>query len=444
MSTAKSPKRWLVVIILFAFLLFHQADKTIISPLLTAIMAEYQINEAQMGAVSSLGIIVSSLLYPAWGYLYDRFSRPKLLSLASLIWGSTTALSAIAPNFRTFMITRASTGIDDSSYPGLYSLLSDYFKPSLRGKIYGLMQISGPFGYMIGIILASTLGRVIGWRNIFIITGIIGVIMAFIIFFGVKDRPRGISEPEMRPLDEIREYRISWREIKDLQKNRSLLYLIGHGFVGVFTWNVLTFWLFHYLEVERGFSALGAMGTMLLANGTLVLGYLIGGNLGDKLFLLNPRGRMLLAGLGTFLGGMSLVISFLLPFTDALLFLTLLALTGFFLAFVSPNLMATMHDITLPEVRSTAQALRQLFMDSGAAAAPFFAGLIAVKTSLHTAILSISITSWIVGTCLVFLVVFFVPKDIETLREKMEKRARIHTRGGNNWDYLSSEEKQDT
>ncbi|MFO7942807.1 MAG: MFS transporter [Anaerolineales bacterium] len=199
MSTAKSPKRWLVVIILFAFLLFHQADKTIISPLLTAIMAEHQINEAKMGAVSSLGIIVSSLLYPAWGYLYDRFSRPKLLSLASLIWGSTTALSAIAPNFRTFMITRASTGIDDSSYPGLYSLLSDYFKPSLRGKIYGLMQISGPFGYMIGIILASTLSRVIGWRNIFIITGIIGVSMSFIIFFGIKDRPRGISEPEMHP-----------------------------------------------------------------------------------------------------------------------------------------------------------------------------------------------------------------------------------------------------
>lgn len=424
MSMAKSPKRWLVVTILFGFLLFHQADKTIISPLLTPIMAEFNINEAQMGAVSSLGIIVSSLLYPAWGYLYDRFSRPKLLSLASLIWGSTTALSAIAPNFRLFMITRASTGIDDSSYPGLYSLLSDYFRPSLRGKIYGLMQISGPFGYMIGIILASTLGTVIGWRNIFIITGVIGIIMAVVIFFGVRERTRGISEPEMIPLDEIREYRISWQEIKDLRKNRSLLYLVGHGFVGVFTWNVLTFWLFHYLEVERGFSALGAMGTMLLANLALILGYLIGGNLGDKLFLINLRGRMILAGLGTFLGGMTLVISFMLPFADALLFLTLLALTGFFLAFVSPNLMATVHDITLPEVRSSAQALRQLFMDSGAAAAPFLAGLIAVHTSLHTAILSISITSWIVGTCLVALIALFVPQDIMRLRDTMKNRAQ--------------------
>lgn len=438
MSRAGSPKRWIVVIILFIFLLFHQADKTIISPLLTPIMAEFNINEAQMGAVSSLGIIVSSLLYPVWGYLYDRFSRPKLLSLASLIWGSTTALSAIAPSFRLFMITRASTGIDDSSYPGLYSLLSDYFRPSLRGKIYGLMQISGPFGYMTGIVLASTLGMVIGWRNIFIITGVVGVIMAFVIFFGVGERSRGVSEPEMIPLDDIREYRITWQEIKELRNNRSLLYLVGHGFVGVFTWNVLTFWLFHYLEVERGFSALGAMGTMLLANAALILGYLIGGNLGDKLFLLNPRGRMILAGLGTFLGGMTLVISFLIPFADPLLFLTLLALTGFFLAFVSPNLMATVHDITLPEVRSSAQALRQLFMDSGAAAAPFLAGLIAVHTSLHTAILSISITAWILGTCLVTLIALFVPQDIEKLRETMAERAeRIVGAENNSEDLLS-------
>lgn len=56
------------------------------------------------------------------------------------------------------MITRSSTGIDNSSYPGLYSLLADYFSPRLRGKVYGLMQMSSPLGAAVGTVLATSLG----------------------------------------------------------------------------------------------------------------------------------------------------------------------------------------------------------------------------------------------------------------------------------------------
>jgi len=52
------------------------------------------------------------------------------------------------PTYPAFVVTRASTGIDDSSYPGLYSLISDYFGPTMRGKVYGLLQLSQPLGYM--------------------------------------------------------------------------------------------------------------------------------------------------------------------------------------------------------------------------------------------------------------------------------------------------------
>ena len=54
---------------------------------------------AQMGAVSTGALFVAALFYPVWGYLYDRYGRAKLLALASFIWGATTWLNAIAPNF---------------------------------------------------------------------------------------------------------------------------------------------------------------------------------------------------------------------------------------------------------------------------------------------------------------------------------------------------------
>jgi MFS transporter, Spinster family, sphingosine-1-phosphate transporter len=129
----RSRYRWFVVAVFFLFMLLHQADKLLIGPLTTPIMETFGIDEVQMGAVFSAALLVGALLYPIWGYLYDRFARAPLLALASLIWGSTTWLSAIAPTYPLFLASRASTGIDDSSYPGLYSLISDYFGPQVRG-----------------------------------------------------------------------------------------------------------------------------------------------------------------------------------------------------------------------------------------------------------------------------------------------------------------------
>ncbi|MBM3135777.1 MAG: MFS transporter [Chloroflexi bacterium] len=133
----QSRYRWFVVGVFFLFIFLHQADKLLIGPLITPIMETFKINEAAMGLVSSFALAVAAVFYPLWGYLYDRFARAKLLALASFIWGCTTWLSAIAPTYPTFLATRASTGIDDSSYPGLYSLISDYFGPHMRGKVYG-------------------------------------------------------------------------------------------------------------------------------------------------------------------------------------------------------------------------------------------------------------------------------------------------------------------
>jgi len=191
-----SRYRWFVVFVFFLFMLLHQSDKLLIGPLTTPIMETFGIDEVQMGGVFTGALLVGALLYPVWGYLYDRYARSRLLALASFIWGSTTWLSAVAPTFPVFLATRASTGIDDSSYPGLYSLIADYFPPKMRGKIYGLLQLSQPLGYMTGLLAATLLAGVLGWRAIFYITGSLGLLLAGLIYFGVREAPRGKSEPE--------------------------------------------------------------------------------------------------------------------------------------------------------------------------------------------------------------------------------------------------------
>ena len=425
----RSRYRWFVVAIFFCFMLLHQADKLLIGPLTTPIMDEFGINEAQMGAVSTGALIIGTIFYPLWGYLYDRFARAKLLAIASFIWGATTWISSRARTFGFFVGSRASTGIDDSSYPGLYSLISDYFGPELRGKVYGLLQVAMPMGYLLGLILATVVGQALGWRNLFFITGGIGILLAFVIWFGVKEAPRGQAEPELRDLEQIGVYRFHWREALQLFRKRSLVLLFIQGFFGVVPWNVLTYWAFRYLETERGYDTGQATVVMGLVVLVLAAGYFVGGSLGDMAFKRTRRGRVYVSTFGILMGAIFLFLAVRVPMDNPTLFMILLGITALFMPFASPNGAATVHDMVAPEMRSTALAVQYFIEQGGAALAPLAAGLIAVRSSLQTAILATCIGTWLLCALFYSFIARSLPQDMEHLRQLMRARGEAALRG---------------
>lgn len=418
-----SRYRWFIVSIFFCFMLLHQSDKLLIGTLTPQIIDTFGISLTQMGAVSTGALIVAAVLYPVWGYLYDRYARSKLLALASFIWGSTTWLNAIAPTYPTFLATRASTGIDDSSYPGLYSLISDYFGPTMRGKIYGILELTMPLGYLSGMILAMTLGGQIGWRGVFYLTGSLGIVLAVIIFFTVRDAPRGKSEPELEGLEQIGIYRFDWQTARGLFQKRSLRLLFIQGFFGVFPWNVITYWFFTYLERERGYSGNALLITMAVAVIVLALGYPLGGAAGDLMFKRTSRGRAIVSATAVLVGAILLTITMGIPADNQGLFLVMLSLTALFIPVAAPNVISTVYDVTLPEVRSTAMAVQYFIESAGAALSPLLAGLIADRSSLHNAILIICVSTWVLCAIFFAFVACLVPRDIQTLRSQMRARA---------------------
>ncbi len=417
--------RWFVVAVFFLFMLLHQADKLLIGPLTLNIIDTFNITHTLMGAVFTGALLVGAVAYPLWGLLYDRFTRSKLLALASLLWGSTTWLSAIAPTYGLFVVSRASTGIDDSSYPGLYSLISDYFAPKVRGKIYGLLQLTQPLGYLIGMLLALMLGGALGWRAVFYITGSLGVVLAIVIFFGVKEAPRGKSEPELADLEEMGIYHFDWKTAKGLFRKPSLVLLFSQGFFGVFPWNTITYWFFAYLAAERGYAEASILFTMVPTILILAAGYPIGGALGDFFFKKTPRGRVLVSAVGVLSGAILLALTLNVPLENETLFVMLLGLTALFMPFAAPNVISTVFDVSLPEVRSTAMATMMFVESAGAALAPLIAGIIADRASLHEAILYICVSTWLLCFLFFLATAYFVPRDIAVLRQQMQERARF-------------------
>jgi MFS family permease len=417
--------RWFVVIIFFFFMLLHQTDKLMIGSLQLPVSETFGINDFQWGLINSGSLIVATILYPIWGYLYDRYARDKLLALASFIWGATTWLSAIVRTYPAFLATRASTGIDDSSYPGLYSLIADYFGPHLRGKIYGILQLAQPLGYLLGMILALMVAPAIGgWRSVFYLTGSLGIVIAVLIFFGVKDMPRGKAEPELVELADVGQFRFSWAEAREIFKKRTMWFVFLQGFFGVFPWNVITYFFFGYLMRERGYSNEEVLFTMAPVILILASGYFIGGALGDWLFKRTHKGRILVSSVGVIMGAIFLVLALTTPIETRSQFFVLMALTAVFMPFSSANVIATVFDVTAPEVRSTAQAVEYFIENSGAALAPALAGAVAVAIGLGRSILIICTSAWLLCFVIYIGALFTIDHDIHILRSQMADRAK--------------------
>ena len=162
---------------------------------------------------------------------------------------------------------------------------------------------------------------------------------------------------------------------------------------------------------------------MLVAIVFLSIGYFLGGGLGDFFFRRTPRGRVLTAMAGVLAGAVFLTLLLVLPTADGKLSIPLLALMGLTMSVASPNVIATVQDVTEPEVRGTAQSVMSFADTAGSAFAPWLAGLIAVSHSLHVAILVICISTWLLCAVLFGVTAVFIPGDVARLRQTMEERA---------------------
>jgi len=145
--------------------------------------------------------------------------------------------------------------------------------------------------------------------------------------------------------------------------------------------------------------------------------------LGDWLFKRTKRGRLLVSCTGILLGAIFLAAALTRPLTQPLAFEVFVGLAAIFMPLAAANAIATIYDVTEPEVRSTANAMLSFMEQIGSATAPAIAGLIAVRASLGTAILGICTGAWAVCLAFMVLAMVFVPRDIVALREELKARA---------------------
>lgn len=111
-------------------------------------------------------------------------------------WGLVTIATMFVSGPVSFYILRALLGAAEAGFvPGVVFYLSQWYPGGERGRAFAWFQLAVPVSFAFGSVLTGALldlnglAGLRGWQWIFIVTGAIAVLYAFVFWFFVPDKP---------------------------------------------------------------------------------------------------------------------------------------------------------------------------------------------------------------------------------------------------------------
>lgn len=185
-----------VLVVLFVVYVFNFMDRQVLSIVLEDIKREIELSDTYMGFLAGFAF---SLMYTFAGIpiarYADRASRRNVVTIGLLVWTSFTAVTGLVTSFAQLFAARIGVGIGEAAgSPPSHSLISDYFPLERRAtalSIYGMGVYIGIAGAMI---FGGYIAENFGWRSVYLALGLTGIPLAALVFFSVRELPRGYSD----------------------------------------------------------------------------------------------------------------------------------------------------------------------------------------------------------------------------------------------------------
>jgi len=288
LSTKGSPNRALGLLFIVGLLCF--VDRIVLSVLQVPIQKELGLSDAQLGMLTGLAFFVPYTLM-SWplGRLSDLIKRKYVLTGVLTVWSSMTALISVAHAFAGLVIFRMGVAIGESAcLPTSYSLIADFFPPKRRGKAIAIFVLTLPIGSMVGLIGAGALAHLVGWRNAFLVIGMLGLMVAPVILVALHEPTRGESdETKLDPGSPVPRISSTIRMLWAMKSFRTLALaaaLQNCVVATVINWTPLFYVRVHHLTLPQAGLAFGILTGVGGACGSYA-----GGALGDRLAASDDR-----------------------------------------------------------------------------------------------------------------------------------------------------------
>ena len=288
----------ITVSLLLVIGIINYVDRSALSIANTSIQRDMGITPSQMGILLSAFSLAYAFSQLPLGMIIDRLGSKISLGAALLGWSVAQTASGLINSFSAFIGLRVVLGIGEAPmFPSAAKALAEWFEAEKRGTPTGIVLSSTCIGPCLAPPLLTLLMITWGWRGMFIVTGVFGILVAACWFAFYKSKARYLAElpaeererllatqahkqPVASARPSLRAQLAAWAE---LFRHKSTWGAVL-GFMGVIymLWLHLT-WLPGYFEREHGLSLYQTAWVVSLAYVFGALGTIVAGRICDRL-----------------------------------------------------------------------------------------------------------------------------------------------------------------
>ncbi len=219
-----------VLLLLTGVYTFNFIDRQILVILQEPIKAELGLSDTQLGLLTgfAFAILYVTLGIPVARWA-DKGSRKLIIAISLALWSGMTALSGLAQNYLQLFLARVGVGIGEAGCsPPSHALVSDYYPPEKRASALAVYSTGIYLGIFVGFIVGGYIAKEFGWRVAFYAVGIPGILYSLLVYFTVKEPPKGYSDTQAI---EAKEETTFWDVLRFLLSKKTFVFLaLATGF----------------------------------------------------------------------------------------------------------------------------------------------------------------------------------------------------------------------
>jgi ACS family D-galactonate transporter-like MFS transporter len=264
-----SRARYGIAVLLLTMTAINYLDRTNLSVALPYIKDDLHLSATQMGIALSAFSWVYALLQIPGGFVVGKIGPKLSYGVALVGWSLCTITMITARSFGAVVGLRVALGVCETpTFPATNQLATNWFPSKERGRAVSI-YVSGQYVALAAALPGLTLLITnFGWRSVFVVTGVLGLVFSVIWFRAVYNTPRDsprVSEqeaayiedaeweaPEADSVTDSGPPKSTWADFKYLMSQRRLLGLyVGQFATGTVLFFFLTWFPTYLIEAKH-------------------------------------------------------------------------------------------------------------------------------------------------------------------------------------------------
>src|SRR5450756_1285479 len=203
--TRRSMGRWYILVLISLMYLITYLDRVNISTAAPVISKEFGFDKITMGVIfSAFGWAYAMFQVPG-GWLGDRFGARNVLTIIVSYWSVMTVATAAATGAVSFVVIRFLFGIGEAgAFPGATRAMQLWYPRQERGFVQGITHSASRVGAAIAPPIVVLIMTTLGWKSVFYISGVIGIVWALWWYLAYRNLPEEHRLVNRAELEHIR------------------------------------------------------------------------------------------------------------------------------------------------------------------------------------------------------------------------------------------------